>query len=231
MPPHIHIAVRQFATMDTGAMAALLTAEDYEQLSSRAEPRRRQLLGRACRRALLAAAVDTDPMRLVFAQAPGGKPFLLEHALSFSIAHSRTALALAWSRDDIRLGIDIEDRARRARMAEIANSTFSPAEIAAWDAAGRDRSFWLAIWTRKEALLKCNGLGLRIPLVELDTCSTDDQGHLHHGRLGQLALQSWALPQHLLSLAWPARAPARITLDCCAAQVLPATLQADPGQA
>lgn len=212
--------------MDADGMMTLLTADDHRELSSRAELRQRQLLGRACRRALLAAAVDTDPMRLVLARSPDGKPFLPEHSLSFSIAHSRSALALAWSHDGIPLGIDIEDRARRVRMAEVANSTFSPAEIAAWDAAGRDHSFWLAIWTRKEALLKCSGLGLGMALTELDTCSADDHGRLYQDRLGPLALQSWALPQQLLSLAWPAASTsARITLDCTA-RALPATLQA-----
>lgn len=213
--PRIHIAVRFFASMDPAGMTRLLAPDDYQQLSSRAELRQRQLLGRACRRELLASALDCDPAALQFAQTANGKPFLPQQALSFSLSHSHTALALAWSKDGIALGIDIEDRSRRVRMDAIASSCFSRAETTAWEAADCNASLWLAIWTRKEALLKCNGLGLRMPLAELDTYNTDCHGHLHHDRLGHMTLQSWALDAQLLSLAWPAgNTPAEITLDC-----------------
>lgn len=212
--PRIHVAVRLFAAMDPAGMARLLAPDDYQQLSSRAELRQRQLLGRACRRELLAGVLDCDPATLQFAYMTGGKPFLPQHTLSFSLSHSHTALALAWSKDGIALGIDIEDRARRVRMDAIASSCFSRAEAAAWEAADHDVSLWLSIWTRKEALLKCNGLGLRMPLAELDTSHTDCHGHIHHDHLGHMALQSWAIDAQLLSLAWPAgNAPAEIILD------------------
>jgi 4'-phosphopantetheinyl transferase len=235
--PQIHLLVRDLAAMALTKNAAarnVLIAADYQQLSSRRELRERQLLMRAFRRRLLAEILDCDSATLIFSQTADGKPWLPQHRLSFNLSHSRNALALAWSYDGIALGVDIEDRERRLRMSELAAHCFSAAEMAAWETQGCSKEQWLLIWTRKEALLKCAGIGLRMALPEVDTGRIDRHGNVAHEVLLPMGLQSWQLAGQVLSLAWARtdagktgtaqmlEAAPDIVLDAGAAEKLPA---------
>lgn len=134
-----------------------------------------------------------------------GKPALADGGPAFNLSHSRGWLALAWSVAQPALGVDIEDLPARgrARRDALARRYFHPAEIAAWQAADTagEAAAWLACWTRKEAVLKAHGLGLRLTLATLDTTTAPVQ----HPQLGRWQVETLAVADAaLLSIAWPA---------------------------
>lgn len=136
-----------------------------------------------------------------------GKPWLADTDFAFNLSHSVGDgdgwLALAWSRTRGAIGVDIERWPRRGNLAALARRYFHPAEIAAWQAApGPERDLhWLGTWTRKEAVLKGHGLGLRLALASLDTTPTPVQ----HPDTGCWQVDTrLLLPGLVCSLAWPA---------------------------
>jgi 4'-phosphopantetheinyl transferase len=144
--------------------------EDGERVRARrfafAEDRRRFLAEHGLRRRLLAAYLGTTPAALRVEPDAMGKPRLLGGALSFSGSESGGTALLAVARTG-ELGVDIERiRPERADL-RFARRYFHPAETAALEALdgeARLRAFF-ATWTRKEALVKAVGQGLRIPLA------------------------------------------------------------------
>ena len=95
-----------------------------------------------------------------------GRPRLTDSNLEFNLSHthSRAVLALACSPIlSLGLGVDIEWMDRRVEREALANRFFTPRE-ASFVRGDVERFF--RVWTRKEAVLKSNGVGLR---VELDS--------------------------------------------------------------
>jgi len=120
-------------------------------------------------RRILASYLGAPPESLIFREGSGGKPELAVDggSLQFNLSHSKSVAAAAVS-IDIEVGVDVEDI--RPIEADVAKRYFSPAENASLAAlAGSE---WLAgfyrCWTRKEAILKAEGVGLRTPLDSFD---------------------------------------------------------------
>ncbi len=112
-------------------------------------------------RALLGRYLREDPRTLRFSAGPHGKPELIDHGLSFNLAHSgRLALyAIAYTGA---VGVDVEMARRPVREVAVAERIFGPAEarrLAALDPPDRAREF-RRLWVRHEARLKCRGTGL-----------------------------------------------------------------------
>jgi 4'-phosphopantetheinyl transferase len=122
-------------------------------------------------RRILGAYLDQEPERILFHANPFGKPELVTGAqtrpLYFNLSHSRNIALLALSMDT-ELGIDIEYL--RPIEPEVAESNFSPTELAALSSL--EGEAWLKgfyhCWTRKEAILKAEGVGLNFPLDSFD---------------------------------------------------------------
>jgi 4'-phosphopantetheinyl transferase len=122
-------------------------------------------------RRILGAYLDREPERILFRTNPFGKPELVTEGqtrpLYFNLSHSRNIALLALSMDT-ELGIDIEDL--RRIESEVAESHFSPTELAALSSL--EGEAWLKgfyhCWTRKEAILKAEGVGLNFPLPSFD---------------------------------------------------------------
>ncbi len=78
------------------------------------------------------------------------------------------------------IGVDVEAVRPIERLAELARRNFHPGEIAAVGAADAAdaSSVFLSCWTRKEAVLKAQGAGLRSPLIEFDTHSLTSDGEI-----------------------------------------------------
>lgn len=133
-----------------------------------------------------------------------GKPYLANSTLQFNFSHSPHWFALSWRVGHEPVGVDIEDLGRRPSFAALAERYFHPAEKTHWQAAdpAESAATWLEIWTRKEAVLKAHGLGLRLQLNTLDTC--DDA--VQHPLLGAWQLHSFRLPDAVVSVSWPSRA-------------------------
>jgi 4'-phosphopantetheinyl transferase len=122
-------------------------------------------------RRILGAYLGQEPKRILFRANPFGKPELVTGAqappLYFNLSHSRNIALLALSMDT-ELGIDIEYL--RPIEPEVAESNFSPTELAALSTL--EGEAWLKgfyhCWTRKEAILKAEGVGLNFPLDSFD---------------------------------------------------------------
>ncbi len=119
---------------------------------------------RAFRRVILGGLVGMAAGEVEFAQGPLGKPVLsgAAGALHFSATHSagRTWLAVGGAGP---LGLDVERHARLLPELPGLIAQLAPAEQCTLErVVERDRvAAFLDVWTRKEAVLKAAGIGLR----------------------------------------------------------------------
>lgn len=144
---------------------------------------------------LTGLSADALPLR----RDAHGKPWLdLPHnPLRFNWSHSRRWLLLAWSTQVEAIGTDIEDTGRAQRYAALAQRYFHANELADWQ-ADPTPARWLRHWTRKEAVLKAHGRGLRINLRQLDT----HRDPVRHETLGTWALHTLAADDWIASVSW-----------------------------
>lgn len=193
----------------TAAMQAslrdMLTAEDEQDISGTGPVREQQSLQRGLRRHLLAQALEQPATALRFQRSSDGKPELPGHDIAFSISHTDTVFALAWSHQHAQLGLDLETLGRRLPRERLASRYFSPAEQAELAHATDPGQRFLEIWTRKEALVKAHGMGLRLDIAALDTCACLPGEHdtVSHPEIGNWRLHTLLHNDHAISLAWP----------------------------
>jgi 4'-phosphopantetheinyl transferase len=134
----------------------------------RPRDRRRFVICRGTLRVILGRLLEIPPARVRFRPGPGGKPELAPGGeaeglpvLRFNVTHSDelALIAVSLGRE---LGVDLE-RIRTISEAErIVESYFTPAELAQFrgiPGPEHARAF-LRGWTRKEAVLKAQGVGL-----------------------------------------------------------------------
>jgi 4'-phosphopantetheinyl transferase len=112
-------------------------------------------------RALLGLYLDVDPHALRFVTGRHGKPALPDAQLRFNLSHSAGAAlcAFALGRE---VGVDVELPRRALDAVALARRAFGDDEarrLEALDPATRAREL-LRLWTRHEALLKCQGTGI-----------------------------------------------------------------------
>jgi 4'-phosphopantetheinyl transferase len=181
MPDEVHLWVVDLSPEATGPepyadaarRQAATTAAERDRAARFRRPGdgERHLSAHGALRLILAGYLACDPLALRFSTEAWGKPMLDGVALQFNLSHSG-ALALIAVAHDRRVGVDVECLRPIADLAAIAERICSPGERSALDAVAesdRDRAF-LAMWTRKEALAKMTGEGIRALSrdVELD---------------------------------------------------------------
>jgi phosphopantetheinyl transferase len=128
---------------------------------------RRYIAGRAFLRNILGGALGRAPVDLVFQYTPAGKPFLGESGLHFNISHSADRFLCAVGRG-AEVGVDLERLVAIPEMTGVGEKCFSPAEqveLRRAPEAARIETFY-RLWTRKEAAVKCRGVGLGGALTE-----------------------------------------------------------------
>lgn len=215
-PREVHIWAWRFAAPGEPSEADLKILDESERKQTAryyfSPDRVRYSVCHANMRRILGSYVGKTPESLVYREAEGGKPELVlepsDPQLRFNLSHSKSIALLALALKS-EVGVDVEDV--RPIERDVAKRFFSPAEVAAM--APLDGEEWLRAfyrcWTRKEALLKVEGMGLRIPLDSFDVSVAEDQPaallaarpeskittrwHLHHmnpaeGSTGALAL-------------------------------------------
>ncbi len=142
-----------------------------------APDRARYALAHANLRRILGAYLKLPAESLRFHANRFGKPELAENgpspALTFNLSHSKSIALLAVSRGGP-VGADVEDV--RPIEPEVAAAHFSASELADLGALHGDA--WLAgfyrCWTRKEAVLKAEGVGLNLALDGFDVSLSPD---------------------------------------------------------
>lgn len=175
-------------------------------------------------------AVEGKPENL--SRASNGRPFLADHWLEFNLSHShqRAALILGGHPSlNLSLGVDIEWIDRRTDFEGLSERFFTTAEHR-W--VGGDRSRFFHIWTRKEAILKSNGVGLRVELDSFEVLKDQVEEYVCGAPLvlatsprSERYTISWALPPgqfkvHFLSDTDPnwAQSAAKLLREGIAAQ-------------
>lgn len=133
-------------------------------------------IARALLRILLARYLAQPAQQLRFHYNQNGKPALVEHSLSFNVAHSGdlALYAVAQSQD---IGVDVEYMRAGVEYESLARHFFSPREVA-WLLelpVEQRRAAFFACWTRKEAYIKARGLGLSLDLTLFDVALQPQQ--------------------------------------------------------
>jgi 4'-phosphopantetheinyl transferase len=137
--------------------AALSVAERLRCGRLRAEvPRCEFLLGRGSLRMLL------GPVEI--AETAYGKPFAVDSPVRFNVAHSRGAVLIAASRSH-EVGVDLESLDGSIVVEDIARDALhdeDAARLSAIEDEQAKRQEFFRCWTAREAVLKCDGRGLRV---------------------------------------------------------------------
>jgi 4'-phosphopantetheinyl transferase len=140
-----------------------LSGEEQEQASRFHAPRSRKEFTqtRACLRLLLAHYSSVRASSLRFSAGPFGKPALVGLPLSFNVSHTEGVSMIAIARHAA-VGVDVERVLPALDLLAIATTHFSANELSklrSLTGAELTESFFRC-WTRKEAFLKAQGLGL-----------------------------------------------------------------------
>jgi 4'-phosphopantetheinyl transferase len=127
-------------------------------------------------RDILARYLHSGPNQLSFSVNAYGKPSLDQGQLEFNLSHSGDFALIAITQGH-KIGVDVE-RVRTGISADIIGGRFfsrtEMSELRALPPEQRETAFFIC-WTRKEAYIKAQGLGLSLPLDSFDVSLTPDQ--------------------------------------------------------
>ncbi|MGW4483168.1 4'-phosphopantetheinyl transferase family protein [Amycolatopsis sp. NPDC004368] len=135
--------------------------------------KRRFLTGRVLAKTLTASRLGVPVESVTFDATcedcgkPHGRPRVPGSDLTLSISHSGSLIGLA-ATDGVAVGLDVETSSRKADKS-LVEYALSPAEqeaVAGLSDAERSAAFFV-YWTRKEAVMKATGKGLKIPLQSI----------------------------------------------------------------
>jgi 4'-phosphopantetheinyl transferase len=176
---HVWWARRQDAS---ARHAELLDGTEQQRLAAyrRDEDRERFLVGCALAKTVLAGDAGRLPAGVRFDRTcgecgrPHGKPVIKGGDLEHSVSHSGDLVAVAVARTPV--GVDVEQLDGRARplggngdpeaLARLVLADDERAALAAVRPSARAREFLVA-WTRKEAVTKATGDGLRVSFSDV----------------------------------------------------------------
>lgn len=137
--------------------------------------RERTLVARGGLRDILARYLNKTPSDIVFQYTEFGKPTLKNIILNFNVSHANNCILIAITKH-MRVGIDVEYHKSTLEHLSIAKKFFTQKEYAhllILPSDERNVTFY-HYWTQKEAFLKGIGLGLQIPLNQLDISENNE---------------------------------------------------------
>jgi 4'-phosphopantetheinyl transferase len=136
----------------------------------------RFIAAHGCLRDILARYLNCQPGQLIFSTNAYGKPVLQGHTLEFNLSHSGDYALVAVTQAR-RVGIDVERIRANMEFESIARRFFSQNEVREWMSVppdGRPMAFFHC-WTRKEAYIKAQGMGISLPLESFDVSLGPDR--------------------------------------------------------
>lgn len=178
---HVWRASLKLTAPELNVMQELLSDDEIKRAGNYHFKKDRDdvIASRGMLRLILAKYLNSAPEKLHFCYGAHGKPMLAEQTgektISFNVAHSN-GLALYAVASRMEVGIDLE-YIRSDQTAEvIAEQFFSKREIAALNALANDarQKAFYTYWTRKEACLKAQGVGLAFNLRKADFQNDDN---------------------------------------------------------
>ena len=146
-------------------------------------------------RTILGSYLNLAPGDVRFIYSSFGKPSIEQVTpIHFNLAHSGEYAVYAFTLNE-EIGVDVEFIQRDFAMETIANQFFSPNEVASlfrFPQRLRPRAFY-DCWTRKEAFIKAQGLGLSLPLVDFEVSLDHDEPALLHTSWDSAEATRWSL--------------------------------------
>ncbi len=146
--------------------------------------RQRYIAARSLLRRVLGRYLDVDPATIHFSYADHGKPYLDQVSLQFNLSHSDEMAVIALT-EEYPIGVDIEKISTTYNDA-VAKRFFSESEYSQLIELPPDQRItaFYRIWSRKEAIIKALGEGLRFPLSQFSvSIKTEIESIVldHHG--------------------------------------------------
>ena len=157
--------------------------------------RDRYIVAHGCLREILARYLHCRPGQLSFSTNEYGRPSLENHKLEFNLSHSGSFALMAVSQE-LKVGVDVEHIRSDLEQDRIARRFFSANEVAALMALPPDQKelAFFNCWTRKEAYIKAQGLGLTLPLNSFDvSIIPNEPAILHATRPNPQEADHWTL--------------------------------------
>ncbi len=109
-----------------------------------------------------------------------GKPYLKDFSkFSFNLSHSKGKIALAFSKDEAEVGVDIEKIDQAFDYQLLVDRFFTKSEKRRIDSVMKFYKFW----TRKESLLKLTGIGVSEVLTEIDVSRNNNLNRIQDKKL------------------------------------------------
>jgi 4'-phosphopantetheinyl transferase len=160
------------------------------------EDRFRFATGREALRLLLSKYLSAPPMEIIIAADKNRKPFISSPPsdIYFNVSHSGDWVLIAFTGAE--LGIDIEKKDPDFDYKSFLREHYSESEQKYIAEAADPVAAFYFLWTRKEALIKAWGTGLRENLNEVDVLDSDD--------LFEFNQKHWRLQSFNISLDYPA---------------------------
>ncbi len=93
-----------------------------------------------------------------FSKDGNGKPYLKGSNINFNISHSKNIIAYAIC-NKAEVGIDIQYQ--KDVKTPLAKKVLCPDEFSSFEAHENPSSHFIQLWTRKEAVVKCTGKGIK----------------------------------------------------------------------
>jgi 4'-phosphopantetheinyl transferase len=172
---HVWLASDRVEAADRADLVALLDPHENERYRGfRFEADRiRFLAAHALLRTCLSRYADREPGEWSFVTTDTGRPELAGVGdpswLRFSLSHTRGLVACAIGRH-LDCGVDVEEIRSLDLLDDLSRRVLGEEERAAlFRLQGAERlERFFTLWTLKEAYLKARGVGMRLPLGEID---------------------------------------------------------------
>jgi len=130
----------------------------------------RFLIGKIYLKKLLANYLNIHPKEVGFSFNEHKKPFLTKlPSLNFNVSHSGDFVVIGFSNRWL-VGVDVEVMNTNVDLYSMIYSTMSSVEVHTILNSESPREMFYNHWTRKEALLKCVGIGLTDSLQDFSVC-------------------------------------------------------------
>ncbi len=177
LQPH-HVDVWRVRLGSTTPSEESLSAEE-RQRASRFHfdtDRDRYIVAHASLRDILSRYLPCEPSELIFSANEYGKPLLARsndfsrsNNIEFNLSHSGDFALIAVARGR-KVGVDVERIREDIELESLARRNFSPREVSELMALPLEQRTpgFFHCWTRKEAYIKAQGLGLSMPLDLFD---------------------------------------------------------------
>ncbi|GII54376.1 hypothetical protein Pth03_27650 [Planotetraspora thailandica] len=171
-----------------GALAGFMNDDERRRFEAMRRPQARDQFALGCALMRVAAghhlgAAPGDVLverRCVSCGGPHGKPRILgDSGLEISLSHTDGHVVCAVARGTP-VGVDVEDGATLMNGDLLAGDILAPREAEVYRQLRPEhrRSALLTYWTRKEAVLKATGHGLRVPMRRLELSGPAEEPRL-----------------------------------------------------